>query len=429
MRCISKDGKAYTSAYYPNGRKTTSPAWVTSISLNKSDIIIATDDTIRMDAALKPDNAFNKTVTWKSSNTAVANARDGYVWGVSPGTAKITATAHNGKSASFTLTVRNKIYPKQLVGDMLIRATDGAIYDLSEYKTKNTNSRDTIGLIAKKVNWPIKPAEGENKLAVYDGAYLVIDKNGDLYAWGKNQDGRLGTGSTDSNTEPKKIMSNIKHVYMHGTMSAAITNSNSLYFWGKDVRTWANVSCDYQYSPDFVMSNVVKASLGMSHCAALTASGTMYVWGQNYSKECVYYLNNTPSIIKSPTTAMSNVKDIALGTVSSLAVENDGTLRQWGKIAYGESSSVPTLDSKYSLLSNVRSVSAYGYNYAAITNNGQLYTWGRRPSYKSTDYKPQQIAKDVKEVMLGETRSMYLSNYNGLYIWGTASPVSIELYK
>ncbi|MBW3095650.1 Ig-like domain-containing protein, partial [Bifidobacterium sp. 64T4] len=58
----------------------------------------------QLTATVNPSNATSKTVTWKSSNTAVATVANGKVTGVKAGTATITATA-GGKSASVTVTV------------------------------------------------------------------------------------------------------------------------------------------------------------------------------------------------------------------------------------------------------------------------------------------------------------------------------------
>lgn len=52
-----------------------------------------------------PTNATDKTLTWTSSNPAVAKVAAGVVTGVAAGTATITATSANGKPASCTVTV------------------------------------------------------------------------------------------------------------------------------------------------------------------------------------------------------------------------------------------------------------------------------------------------------------------------------------
>ena len=52
-----------------------------------------------------------QTVTWKSSNTAVATVKDGVVTAKGKGTAKITASLPNGRSAVCTVKVTAKKLP------------------------------------------------------------------------------------------------------------------------------------------------------------------------------------------------------------------------------------------------------------------------------------------------------------------------------
>ena len=89
---------------------TTTP--VTGVTLNKSTTELIVDQSETLTATVKPDNATNKTVTWESSNTDVATVSNGKVTAVSPGTAKITATAADGsgKSDTCTVTVIAKTY-------------------------------------------------------------------------------------------------------------------------------------------------------------------------------------------------------------------------------------------------------------------------------------------------------------------------------
>jgi len=68
---------------------------------------IGVKETRQLTAAVAPSAAANKTVTWKSSNTAVATvSAKGLVTAKKAGTAKITATTHNKKTHTVTITVK-----------------------------------------------------------------------------------------------------------------------------------------------------------------------------------------------------------------------------------------------------------------------------------------------------------------------------------
>ena len=105
---------------------------VTGITLNKSSLTLTIYDSEKVIAAITPDNATNKNITWSSSNTNVATvAPDGTITAVnfttggdskftsSPatGTATITATtANGGKTAA--ITVNTTTAPQVSINDL-----------------------------------------------------------------------------------------------------------------------------------------------------------------------------------------------------------------------------------------------------------------------------------------------------------------------
>ena len=85
---------------------------VTSVSLNKTSASLTEGETITLTATVNPDNATNKNVSWKSSNTSVASVVDGKVTAVKAGTTTITVTTEDGnKTATCDITVNAKVYP------------------------------------------------------------------------------------------------------------------------------------------------------------------------------------------------------------------------------------------------------------------------------------------------------------------------------
>lgn len=76
------------------------PVAATSVSLNKTTLSLNTGACETLIATVSPDNATNKNVTWKSSNTSVAAVdNSGKVTAIKKGTATITVTTADG---SFT---------------------------------------------------------------------------------------------------------------------------------------------------------------------------------------------------------------------------------------------------------------------------------------------------------------------------------------
>ena len=95
----------YTSSGYQYTVEKTTTVEVTSVSLNATTASVDVGSTTTLNATVLPSNATDKTITWKSSDTSVATVSGGVVKGVSAGTAVITATSANGKTATCTVTV------------------------------------------------------------------------------------------------------------------------------------------------------------------------------------------------------------------------------------------------------------------------------------------------------------------------------------
>ena len=82
---------------------------VTGVTLNPASIELTEGETAALTATVAPENATNKSVSWKSSNESVATVKDGTVTAVKEGTAEIAVTTADGsKTAKCTVTVKAK---------------------------------------------------------------------------------------------------------------------------------------------------------------------------------------------------------------------------------------------------------------------------------------------------------------------------------
>lgn len=85
---------------------------VSSITVSGDSTITTDGGTLQLSASVEPSTAENKTVTWTSSNTAVATVSvDGLVTALTDGTTTITATATDGTLVTGTklITVSNQV--------------------------------------------------------------------------------------------------------------------------------------------------------------------------------------------------------------------------------------------------------------------------------------------------------------------------------
>lgn len=108
-----------------SGDSGSSEVYVTEISLSQSGLSLTVGQSFTLSASISPNNATNKSVTWTSSNSAVATVNRGVVKAHKAGTATIYAVCSNGKKASCAVQVTEKQESQQNIslspGDTTIK--------------------------------------------------------------------------------------------------------------------------------------------------------------------------------------------------------------------------------------------------------------------------------------------------------------------
>lgn len=141
------------------------PVLATSIELNQSNAEIAKGETVQLTATVLPEDATDKSVTWATSDEAVATVDDnGLVTAVGAGTASITATTVDGSelTASCTVTVEPSV----------VLATSIALNQTSAEVTES----ETLQLTAT-----VLPEDATDKSVTWstsDEAVATVDQNG-----------------------------------------------------------------------------------------------------------------------------------------------------------------------------------------------------------------------------------------------------------
>jgi len=175
---------------------------------------------------------------------------------------------------------------------------------------------------------------GENHtLAVVSGA---------VYAWGYNNRGQLGDGTTTSSSVPVPV------VGLTGTFlavsggsehSIALRDDGTVWAWGSnEYGQLGNGSFGDSTSPVQVtgLSGVTAISAGYYATIALKGDGTVWAWGNNREGQLgigSFTDRNTPVKVS----GLSNVVAIDSGNGHhSLAVENDGSVWAWGDNTLGQ---------------------------------------------------------------------------------------------
>lgn len=179
--------------------------------------------------------------------------------------------------------------------------------------------------------------------------------NGNLFAWGTNQDGRLGIGSTDGDVH------DIPELTARGE---GLPTESSCY------------------------SQAWMVAAGASHTLALDYFGNVFSWGSNIYGQLG--TGNTTSM-NSPVKVNLNypIKDLAAGNGFSLALRSNGLVYTWGVNSSGqlglgtlENTSTPLQVSSVIETLTMAGVAAGEKHAMAITNDGDIYGWGNNTKFQ-----------------------------------------------
>ncbi len=121
---------------------------VTSVTLSETSLELEAGKSATVTATVAPSNATDKTITWSSSNTAVASVSNGKITAKAAGTATITASSTNGKTASVAVTVTPAPIPVTSI--VLSRSTANLLEGRSTTATATIEPSDATD---KTVTW------------------------------------------------------------------------------------------------------------------------------------------------------------------------------------------------------------------------------------------------------------------------------------
>ncbi|MFT4186104.1 MAG: hypothetical protein QM613_02590, partial [Micrococcaceae bacterium] len=238
---------------------------------------------------------------------------------------------------------------------------DGLVYtigvntygQLGDGTTTNSGSTATF----QPVTTTGTPMAGKTitQIAAAESHMLALASDGTVYAWGRNNYGQLGDGTTTDSSVPVAV-----------TMTGALSG-----------KTIIQVAAAGSSSLSSIYSSL-----------ALASDGTVYAWGGNSSGQLGNGTTTSSSVPVAVTTSGvlsgKTITQIVAGANHVLALASDNTLYSWGSGDYGKlgrgsttSSSVPVAVTMTGVLSGktITDISA-GLNNSYVVASGWAYAWG-----------------------------------------------------
>ncbi len=267
-----------------------------------------------------------------------------------------------------------------------------------------------------------------------------------LWAWGENNVGQLGDGTTNNNSTPEHIGTDTDWAQVSAEFehTAAIKTNGTLWAWGDNSTyelgdgTTNNESTPEQIGTD---TNWAQVSAGAYYTVAIKTDGTLWAWGDNGDGQLgdgTTISESSPEQIGTDT----DWKQVSAGynNFSTVAVKTNGTLWAWGDNSIGElgdgtdvgPDTCPTNDPCSTVPIQIGTdtdwaqVSAGTSHTVAVKTDGTLWAWGENNVGQLGDGtttqqdSPEQIGTDTDwaQVSAGAYYTMAIKTDGTLWAWG-----------
>ncbi|KAH8340486.1 hypothetical protein KR067_012484, partial [Drosophila pandora] len=288
---------------------------------------------------------------------------------------------------------------------------------------------------------PVQLAGGEQSL-------FAVTPDGKLFATGYGSGGRLGVGGSDSWAIPT-LLGSLQHVFVKkvavnsgGKHCLALTTEGEVYAWGEGedgkLGHGNRVSYDRPKLVEHLHGmSVADIACGSAHSAAITASGQVLTWGKGrYGR--LGHGDSEDQLRPKLVEALLGYRaiDIACGSgdAQTLCITDDDNVWSWGDGDYGKlgrgGSDGCKLPYKIESLAGlgVIKVECGSQFSVALTKSGAVYTWGKgdfhRLGHGSVDHvrRPKKVAalqgKKIISIATGSLHCVACSDSGEVYTWG-----------
>ncbi len=247
-------------------------------------------------------------------------------------------------------------------GHTLALAANGELYTWGDNHYGQLGIGTTAATLARQ-HLPTPTGQQWAQVAAGYNFSLALSTKGALYAWGNNDSGQLGEGTTTSRLMPVLVPApagqSWGQVAAGFWSAAALCSDGSLYTWGNNYGgQLGNGTTTGQLLPTRLAPPAgqrwLQVAVGYEHMLAICSDGALYSWGYNYEGALGDGTNTarrTPVRIAPP--PGKQWAQVAAGYYHSLALDSDGQVYSSGYNYSGQLGDGTTKSTNYFLRTSV----------------------------------------------------------------------------
>jgi alpha-tubulin suppressor-like RCC1 family protein len=279
---------------------------------------------------------------------------------------------------------------------------------------------------------------------------LALRNDGTVWAWGDNQYGQLGDGTTIQRFAPVQVsgLTGITHIVTsqaseysyaaYGAYALALRNDGTVWAWGDNHHGQLGDGTETDRPAPVQVPGLTGVTalavgsgtiVGYGSSLALRNDGAVWAWGFNYHGQLG---DGTKTDRSSPVQVpgLTGVTALAVGSSYSLARRSDGTVWAWGDNQYGQLGDGTTTQRlapvQVSGLTDATAIDV-GPSYSlARRSNGTVWAWGYnhdgRLGHRPTTSRsiPARVSSLTSVISLatGQKHSLALRSDSTVWAWG-----------